>query len=342
MDQVTKVARAVLYEGYLLWPYRPSALKNAQRWTLGGVYPERCAETGDSSLMRTQVLIEADPADTVDVRVCFLHSVARQVARGTGEELVPVAELTAGGERHVARDEATEREVAALGLDLAGLVQRAAVVDIDIPEGGDVEWLIGPDGRGVGALSRSWRALRGRVEISAVRPASGLFRITVEVANTTGWAGGSRTEGLKQAFLSAHTVLHAPRGGFVSLTDPPEELRPLAEGCDNAGAWPVLVGEEGERHTMLSAPIILYDYPRIAPESPGDLFDATEIDQLLTLSVLALTEEERREIRDGDPRAREILDRCASLTPERLMRLHGTVREIRPLIEREPVHDRDG
>src|SRR3954471_9114313 len=106
MDQVTQVARAVLYEGYLLWPYRRSSLKNTQRWTLGGVYPERCGETGDPSLMRTQVLIEADPADTVDVRVCFLHAVALEVA---GADLVPVAELVAGGERHVAREEAAER-----------------------------------------------------------------------------------------------------------------------------------------------------------------------------------------------------------------------------------------
>ena len=92
-----------------------------------------------------------------------------------------------------------------------------------------------------------------------------------------------------------------------------------------------IAGEEGERNTVLSSPIILYDHPRIAPESPGDLFDATEIDQLLTLGVLCLTEDEQREIRDGDPRAREILDRCASLPPEHLMRLHGALREFRPL-----------
>ncbi|MFG1690203.1 hypothetical protein ACGFNP_59355 [Nonomuraea sp. NPDC049269] len=331
MDPVTQIARAVLYEGYLLWPYRRSALKNAQRWTLGGVYPERCGETGDPSLMRAQVLIEADPIDTVDVRVCFLHAVTREVA---GEDLVPVPELVLGGERHVAREEAAEREVAVFGLDLAGLVQQPALAEIDIAEDSDVEWLIDPDGRRVGALSRSWQALRGRIEIRAERPLPGVFRITVEVGNTTGWAGGSRTEALKHTFLSAHLILHAPRGRFVSLTDPPAELRPLAEGCDNAGAWPVMVGEEGERHTMLAAPIILYDYPRISPESPGDLFDATEIDQLLTLSVLVLTEEEQREIRDGDPRAREILDRCVSLSPDRLMRLHGTLRK--------EGHDGDG
>jgi hypothetical protein len=39
-DRARLVADAVLYEGYLLWPYRRSALKNQQRWTFGGVYPE--------------------------------------------------------------------------------------------------------------------------------------------------------------------------------------------------------------------------------------------------------------------------------------------------------------
>jgi hypothetical protein len=331
VDAVTQVARAVLYEGYLLWPYRQSALKNTRRWTLGGVYPETYTEAGDSGLMRTQVPIEAEPGDTVDVLVRFLHVVTRDVARLRDGELAPVPELVAGGGRHTAREEATEREVAASGLGLADLLRGPAVVEIDVPGGRDVEWLTGADGRGTGALVRSWEALRGRVEIRALRPGPGVFQITAEVRNTTPWQGGGRTEALKRTLVSAHTVLHSPRGRFVSLTDPPDDLRDLAAGCDNAGAWPVLAGEEGERHTMLSSPIILPDHPRVAPESPGDLFDATEIDQLLTLSVLSLTERERREIRDGDPRAREILDRCAALTPAQLMRLHGTLREVRPV-----------
>jgi hydrogenase maturation protease len=90
-----------------------------------------------------------------------------------------------------------------------------------------------------------------------------------------------------------------------------------------------LVGEESERHTVLSAPIILYDYPRIAPESPGDLFDGTEIDQLLMLNILTLTDEEKAEMRASDPRAREILERSESLTAADFMRLHGAIRECR-------------
>jgi hypothetical protein len=296
MDEVRKIARAVLYEGYLLWPYRQSALKNRRRWTIGGVHPEAYGRAHDNNpwLMRTQCLVEAEPADTVEVEVRFLHV----VVAGTGEE-------------------ATEREVTLTGLDLAELLQRPARAGIDVPAGRD-----GP---------RSWEALRGHVEVHAERPRPGLFRLTAEVVNTTPWEGGSPVEALRRTFVSAHTVLRTAGGRFVSLIDPPAELKPYADGCANVGAWPVLVGEEGERHTMLSAPIILYDHPGISPESPGDLFDATEIDQLLTLSVLALSDDERREIRAGDPRGREILDRCVALTPDELMRLHGVMRETRPL-----------
>jgi hydrogenase maturation protease len=81
---------------------------------------------------------------------------------------------------------------------------------------------------------------------------------------------------------------------------------------------------------MLAAPIILEDYAQIAPESPGDLFDAGEIDRLLILNVLSLTEAEQEEMRATDPRAREILDRCAALGPEELLPLHGAIRDFRP------------
>jgi hypothetical protein len=123
-------------------------------------------------------------------------------------------------------------------------------------------------------------------------------------------------------------VLRAGDGEFVSLADPPERLRAEAEACRNEGTWPVLVGEQHERHTLLSSPIILEDHPRVAPESPGDLFDGGEIDQLLVLNILSLTDEEKAEMRDSDPRAREILERTEALTPEQLMRLHGRLTDL--------------
>ena len=38
-DGVEKIAAAILYEGYILYPYRPTAIKNRQRWNFGTLYP---------------------------------------------------------------------------------------------------------------------------------------------------------------------------------------------------------------------------------------------------------------------------------------------------------------
>ena len=110
-----------------------------------------------------------------------------------------------------------------------------------------------------------------------------------------------------------------------------EELRRHAAACENVGTWPVLVGEAGVRDCMLSSPIILYDYPQIAPESSGDLFDGTEIDEILSLRIMTLTKEEKREVRASDERARQILERTENMPAEQFMKLHGVVRGMRPL-----------
>jgi hypothetical protein len=154
----------------------------------------------------------------------------------------------------------------------------------------------------------------------------------VTVENTTPFdAQAGREAALERTLCSTHTVLSAAGGGaFVSLTDPPDELRAEAEACRNAGTWPVLVGGAGGGRfsdVLLSSPIILEDHPRVAPESPGDLFDGGEIDQMLVLNILSLTDEEKAEMRASDPRAREILERTEALTQEEIMRLHGTIRD---------------
>jgi hypothetical protein len=289
-DAVRRIADAVLYEGYILWPYRRSATKNQQRWTFGGVFPPVHTEThpDDPSQLRAEVELEGDP--DVDVRVRFLHVVERSLLDERGAAVDELDGL-------LAWDEATEREI--------------GPGPFTIPAGEEREPTRG------GTIVRSWRELRGRVDVT--RNGS---RVRVVIANETPWDGADRTDALRQTLCSTHAVLRAEGGAFVSATE---------SDCDNAGLWPVLVGEPGRRDTVLAAPIILSDYPQIAPESPGDLFDATEIDKLLILNVLALTPEEQAEMRASDPRAREILDRCASLSAEDLMRLHGAIRELRPL-----------
>jgi hypothetical protein len=334
VDAVKKIAEAVLYEGYILWPYRRSTMKNQQRWTFGGVYPRAYSEArgeDDPWLMQTQCLVSGDGESTIEARVRFLHVTERKVGRRVGETLEFVDELRVGEELHLPWDESTEREITVGRFGLSDVVDKPIRVGIDIPGGNCEETLASPAGEISGALVRSWLALCGAVEVEAGALRDGVYMVTVRITNTTPWEGEDRESTLRQTFVSTHTALEVEGGEFVSMTDPPEELRELAEACENLKTWPVLVGEKGDRNMLLSSPIILYDYPRIAPESPGDMFDGGEIDQLLILNILTLTDEEKAEMRASDPRAREILERCESLSQEELMNLHGTIREFRVL-----------
>jgi hypothetical protein len=321
VDPVRQIADAVLYEGYILWPYRRSALKNQRRWGFGGVYPR--GADGERSLMRVECLLEAGEDASVVATVRFLQVVKRGITDARGE---PVDELVVGGERYLAWDEAVEREIELPVLATGG--PAAANVAIAIDAGASEEPIRDARGRVVGSVVRRWERLDGRIDFAVERLAPGLHRVTVTIANTAAVAGGDRERLLAQTFCSTHAVLHTTGGAFVSLADPPERLRDAAGACRNDGAWPVPVGEPDDFTTMLASPIILEDHPRIAPESPGDLFDGGEIDQLLVLNILSLTDEEKAEMRASDPRAREILERTEALTPEELMRLHGTIRQF--------------
>jgi hypothetical protein len=336
VDAAKKIAEAVLYEGYLLWPYRRSSRKNQQRWTFGGVYPRKYSEArgeDDPWIMQTQCLVSGDEESTIEVRVRFLHVAERKVGVKRGEALEFVDELRVGGELYLSWDEAIEREIAVGRFEISDLLESPMRVGIDIPGGSREEPLAEPGGEVVGAVVRSWRTLCGTVEVEAEPLREGVFRVTVGITNTTPWGGEGRESTHRQTFASTHTALEVEGGEFVSLMDPPEEFREAVRECENLKTWPVLVGEEGERSMLLSSPIILYDYPQIAPESPGDLFDGGEIDQLLVLNILSLTDEEKEEMRASDPRTREILERTESLSQEELMNLHGAVREFRMLRE---------
>jgi hypothetical protein len=324
-DPVRAIADAVLYEGYILWPYRRSAIKNQRRFTFGGVHPPAHSEVhpDDSASMHTEVLLVGGDSTEVQVTVRFLHVIKRIAARRDGDTFVEVDELEADGQRYTSWEEAVEREVMVPAVSAGALDGAPRRLPLDIPAGREVEELAG----GSGVLIRSWRGLSGEIEVGAASLGR-VWRVSVEIRNLTPFAGASREEALAQTFCSTHALLNVHGGEFVSLTDPPADLTEAAASCRNNGSWPVLVGEPGERTTVLCSPIILEDHPRVAPESPGDLFDGGEIDQLLTLNILALTDQEKAEMAASDPRAKEILERTEALTPEQLMALHGAIREF--------------
>jgi hypothetical protein len=130
------------------------------------------------------------------------------------------------------------------------------------------------------------------------------------------------------ALLGTHLLLTVPGGRFLSLTDPPDWAAAAAGACRQRGLHPVLMDGNGE--VALAAPFILSDHPQIAPESLGDFYDATEIDELLTLRTLTLTDEEKRQVRATDPRSAALLDRVEHTSVEAMVRLHGAVRDPEP------------
>lgn len=333
MDILAEVARAVLYEGYILWPYRRSALKNRQRWTFGGVYPPAFAAASsgvDRSAVSAQCLLQASHEARLDVTVRFLHVVARQAVQRDADGWRAVDHVTVDDRRVLSWDEAIEREIT-ISLPVSG-GRTAARAPIDIPAGVSREELHAMDGALVGAIERRWQALQGEVRVDVVPMGRELpHRISACIANSSTFDSLEREEAVRRTFASAHAALHVSKGSFISLLDPPASFAAAVAGCRQDGLWPVLVGSEGSRDTVLASPTILYDYPRIAPESPGDFFDGGEIDQLLILNTLSMTEEEKREMYDSDPKARAILERCADMSPDALSNLHGAIRSFRPV-----------
>jgi len=326
IEQIREIADAILYEGYLLYPYRHSSIKNRQRWMFGIVSPR--VATGVSShawRMQTQCLLVGDAATHLDVRVRFLHILER--APKTPE---PASQSTlhASQTEEVRRstslevwEEGIPREVSALDVVLNDLLSAEQRIEIDIP-GGELEDAHDP------LAVRSQQAIIGTVTIGAEPVGERVYRLTVRIENTT--PGDTQQNAMLQSFVSTHTLLQVHQGSFVSQLEPPEALSALVQKCQNLSTWPVLVGDEGEADAMLSSPIILYDYPRIAPESVGTLFDGTEIDEILTLRILTLTDEEKREMREADARTRDLLERTEALSAEQLLKLHGVIRSLKP------------
>lgn len=343
LNLVEQIARATLYEGYMLYPYRPSSVKNQQRFNFGVLYPRSYSDAQggtDAWSMQTECLVQSNPAGSLDVRLRFLHLVQRQIGKLAApvEELYqdalefqPVESLTIGDQMFQTWQEAVEQEIRAPIFKLSELERAPQRVPYSLPRKRSVEPIRDESGLVVGVIVRDQQCVTGTIEITAQLNGE-LTKLTVVVLNQTPLEApnsATRDEALLRSMVSSHTILGVSDAEFVSLLDPPERFRSAAAGCRNIGTWPVLVGDDGERDKMLSAPIILYDYPKIAPESAGDLFDGTEIDEILTLRIMTLTDDEKREMRGADDRARKILERTESLPVEQFMKMHGAVRGLK-------------
>jgi hypothetical protein len=348
---VEKIANAVLYEGYLLYPYRSSAVKNRQRWNFGVIYPRAYSEMQggvEPCEMETQCLALGGPVTALSVKVRCLRLVERvagylaepvpELPKDAEAAFVPAASIDIDGSRYESWQEAAECEMNLPGLHFAILAAQPVRRRFAFPATKTVEPVRDAAGMVAGLIVRTQAPLECWIEIGIDEPqdrsseGDALFRIGVRISNATPFTGAAiaRDGALAGSLLSAHTIIHLRDGEFVSLLEPPPQYQEAAAACRNVGTWPVLAGEAGQRDTVLSSPIILYDYPQIAPESPGDLFDGAEIDEILSLRILTLTDEEKSAMRRSDERARLILDRTETLPPEHFMKLHGALRGLHP------------
>ena len=310
LDDVRRVADAVLYEGYILYPYRASAQKNRSRWQFGVLMPPAyaAADPSETTTARAECVFTRDGEPSVDVVVRFLQ-VQRRTCPGPGAPDT--------------WDEAVEREVS-VTVAGAALFGDGTATPFGIPGGEEHEATADGD------VIRVRRTLRGVVTVRATELPGPwqAARLTVGVTNQTaaGLLRRQQAQALPAALVAAHMIITISGGAFVSMTDPPEWAAPAVNECENAGCWPVLAGPPGERNVLLASPIILPDHPEVARESPGELYDGTEIDEILTLRTLALTDEEKDAARATDPRAAALIDRVESLDGAALQRLHGTIR----------------
>ncbi|HKO96416.1 MAG TPA: hypothetical protein VJU86_05470 [Pyrinomonadaceae bacterium] len=354
---VEKIADAVLYEGYILYPYRPSAVKNQQRWNFGALCPRSYSEAQkgtESWTMQTQCLVQTSTHVALNVRVRFLHLLMRTVGELVPDCAMPVKECghrefpPIGGASHYAFvpalevnsqvfqswQEAVEENVQLPTIRLNSPdTTSTSQFSFSYPASETTEPLRDEKtGNVVGILVRQRQAISGTVEVNTEQVSSEVLKITVLISNKTLLEDAgqkSRDDALLRSFVSTHTILGIQGGEFVSLLDPPEGLHEIAGGCSNVGTYPVMVGEEGTRDCMLSSPIILYDYPQIAPESANNLYDGTEIDEILTLRIMTLTEDEKREMRGADERARQLLERTETLPMGQLMKMHGAMKSVK-------------
>jgi hypothetical protein len=319
LDHARQIADTVLYEGYLLYPYRAGQGKNQTRvrWQFGVLVPEAHAGTPtgpatvsgatESHYSRTECIVE-EVADTrIDLRLRFLRLQSRKVEPD-------------GSTAETSGDEGTPSELDC-SFTLDDLRTGEQELLFELPATTEVD----------GGVTRCREAVTLRLQVAAEAfPGPyGIARVRAVITNITDWSQPDATRDLvlARSTIATHLLMEVSGGRFVSLSDPPEWAKPAVASCTNEHTWPVLVGSQSN-DTMLSAPMVLPDFPEVAPESPTDLFDGLENDEILSLRIMTLTDEEKAEARASDPRVAAIFDTVDNLPPELYERLHGAIRSL--------------
>ncbi len=300
---VEALVSSLLYEGYALYPYTPG-VKNATPTPFGIVYPSGYADAQPAAypMLRLECVLEGSPGAEVSGTVRFLQ---------------------AAGEGHRGLERRIEVGV---GVKLADLTREARRYDFSFPrEAGEGE-------------------VRGHAEMEAEMLGPELARIKLTVCNDTvigegvpGWdtpeADVPRGEALQWSLLSVHPMVEVGDGAtFISPLERDGEAGAAVEACDVKNTFPVLVGKDDK--AVLGAAIVVPEHPELAPESLGNLFDNTEIEEALLLHVQVLSDDERESInQQNDPAVREMIERAEKTTGDEMMSLHGRLTYTEPADE---------
>ncbi len=314
-----KVADAVLYEGYLLYPYRATSSRNQSRWQWGVLGPPKAAEAGlgEDDTLAAQFVV--DGVEAISLVVRFLYLQHRQAERELGSgRFEPVDELTTDSGSWLTWDEAVEHETSVGPLVFDDRSQ-PWTLPVTAPAATEIERVDG------GRLVRDRREVRATVTV-AIEPDGALDRVSVRVRNI-GTPAADKSDAIARSLIGTHVIAEAVGGQFISLLEPPDAAAEAVSRCRQHRCFPVLAGPPGETDLLLVSPIILYDHPEIAEQSQGALYDSTEIDEILTLRVMTMSDEEKAQARATDPLAAQIIDRCDAMSPEAMQRLHGVLRD---------------
>lgn len=310
------IARTLLYEGYALYPYHRSSVKNQKPVPFGVVYPQEyhVHNSYAHAQMQTQCIVKGSGQFSISLAVRFL-----QLQKITIEN----KELNVEGKQ--AGWQTVERTISTGDLDVAGLVKCRKEIPVAFDE------LVEKNGEAKIDTTRviSSSAITGTITMEALslENVPGAFRITIIITNTTpvkNAISATRDDIFFLSFLSTHTILNTT-GEFISHQNP-GVWKAAIEECLNLNTWPILM-EESNR-TLLSSPIILYDYPRINPQSAGDLFDSTEIEEALLLHVAMLSEDEKKRIAQSDEKLKAMLAKVSAVTPGELVSFHSVLKNI--------------
>ncbi|OIN81171.1 hypothetical protein BMG05_08810 [Mycobacterium malmoense] len=316
-DRARAVADAVLYEGYLLYPYRGTSSKNQSRWQFGVLGPPGAADSGlgEDDTMAAEFPVEGARAITLVVRFLQLQRrrAEREFAHG---EFEPVDELTTSAGSWLTWDEAVERE---LSFGPLAFDDQPWTLPVTAHAATDVELVDG------GRLVRDRREVRGELTVSC-EPDGDLRRVSVRLRNV-GARATDKNDTIARSMIGTHLIAEVVGGHFISLLEPPPGASDAVSRCGQHRCFPVLAGPPGADDILLISPIILYDHPEVAEQSDTALYDCTEIDEILTLRVMTMTDEEKAQARATDPRAARIIERCDAMPPEAMARLHGVLRD---------------